>query len=291
MRKLLVVMLKTMVNFLSKIGIGRFYLVKCVYSFLLSHFFSYLKINVAEVHGNKMFLDSKDSLNLSIYGVYERFITEVFYKEVKSKMTVIDVGAHIGYYSLLSAKLVGEKGRVFAFEPDPRNFSLLSKNIEVNGYKNIVLEQKAVSSESGITKLYICEEASIYNRTYDPGDGSKFIEVESISLDDYFKSRNDKIDFIKIDVEGSEYSVIQGMINLLEKNINVIIVTEFAPNLLQKFGIEAKEYLDLLIKYGFRLYNINTSKRELELIDKTKILELYTPEKGNYTNILCKRKK
>lgn len=140
MRKILLSVYKEGVKILSGHRIRNFYPVKVINSFIISH----LKSNFAEVQGHKMFLDSKDSLRLSIHGIYEPLETELAKKEVKKGNVVLDIGANIGYYTLIFAKLVGEDGKVFAFEPDPTNFALLKKNVEMNGYKNVMFVQKAV---------------------------------------------------------------------------------------------------------------------------------------------------
>ena len=91
----------------------------------------------------------------------------------------------------------------------------------MNGYRNITLVEKAVSNRNGKNKLYISENSTGIHRIYDTRDGRKFIEIESIRLDDYFKSYNGRIDWIKIDIEGAEWAAIQGMPLLLEKNKNL----------------------------------------------------------------------
>jgi FkbM family methyltransferase len=73
---------------------------------------------------------------------------------VKEGMVVVDIGANIGYYTLIAAKLVGKSGIVYVFEPMPSNYECLCKNIEVNGYTNVVLIQKAVSNKYGIAKVW-----------------------------------------------------------------------------------------------------------------------------------------
>ena len=119
--------------------------------FLISH----AKSNIVHIQGHKMFLDQNDSLNFSIDGVWEETLTNYLKKTVKEGNVVLDIGANIGYFTLLLAKLVGTKGRVFAFEPEPNNFSLLKKNVEEDGYTNVILENKGVSYENKTTKLYL----------------------------------------------------------------------------------------------------------------------------------------
>lgn len=282
MRRIILSILRKGFKHLYGRGINNFYPIKVVYRFLSSH----LKNPnlVVEVEGSKMLLDSKDSLGLSVWGVYEPFETELFKKEILKGEVVLDIGANIGYYTLIAAKLVGENGKVFAFEPDPSNFAILQKNVEMNGYKNVILVQKAVSNETGKLRLYLCEDNKADHRIYDSHDGRKFIEIEAVRLDDYFKNYNGKVDFIKMDIQGGEGGAIQGMLLLLQKNKNVKIVTEFWPIGLRRFGIEPEEYLKVLIKHGFRLYHINEQKRRLEPITINEVMQMCPDEK--FTNLL-----
>lgn len=213
-------------------------------------------------------------------------------KEIKKGNVVLDIGANIGYYTLIFAKLVGEEGRVYAFEPDPTNFALLKKNVEINGYKNVVLVQKAVSNKSGRIKLYLSKNNMGDHRIYDSGeDGRQHIEIEAIRLDDYFEHFEGRIDFIKMDIQGAEGGAIQGMYNLLNKNNNVKIVTEFWPIGLKRFGTDPEEFLRLLIKLGFKLYEVNEQDKEIKPVNIPRLLEIYTPVKGNFTNLLCVKEK
>src|SRR5512138_2867115 len=93
----------------------------------------------AQVHGQTMYLDPGDSMGLAIQGTYEPEETEAVLRSVKSGMVVVDIGANIGYYTLLFARLVGPQGRVIAFEPDPATFALLKKNVDSNQHRNVEL--------------------------------------------------------------------------------------------------------------------------------------------------------
>lgn len=288
MRRIILLILRAGRKFLSGCGIYKFYPIEVALNFLTPRLKSSFRA-VANVEGHKMFLDSEDILDLSVWGVWEPLETELFKKEIKKGDVVLDIGAHIGYYTLIFAKLVGGNGQVYAFEPDPENFALLKKNVEINGYKNIVLVQKAVSNKTGKIKLYLCEDRKVDHSIYDPHDSRKSIDIEAIRLDDYFKDYKGKIDFIKMDIEGAEEGVIQGASSLLQKNKNVKIVTEFLPIALRRSGIEPKEYLKLLIKHGFSLYHINEQEKKIEPANIAELLETYTPERGNSTNLLCIR--
>lgn len=272
-------------NLLSRLGIERFYLGKVVSNFIISH----LKPDFVVVQGHKMFLDSKDSLRLSIYRAHETLEMEAI-KKIEKGDVVLDVGAHIGYYTLIFAKLVGEEGKVFAFEPDPDNFALLKKNVEMNGYRNVIFVPKAVSNRTGKIRLYLSEENSGDHRIYDSHDCRQSIQIESIRLDDYFKDYDGKIDFIKMDIEGAEWAALQGMSRLLMKNKNLKIISEFWPLGLKRSGFAPEEYLKSLVQSGFELYHVNEKKKKIEAIDINEFLIMYNVEKENHTNLSCIRR-
>ena len=244
---------------------------------------SYLKSDFVEIEGRKMFL-GYDILHLSVNKIWERRETLTVKKYVKKGDMAIDIGANIGYYTLLFAQLVGPNGKVYAYEPDPINFVILKKNIEINNYKNVVLIQKAVSNSSTMTKLYLSKDRT-GNRIFDStNDGmSDYIEIETIKLDDFFKNKNEKINFIKMDVEGTEILILQGMSDFLHKQDNLKIMTEFYPKLIKKLGAEPAEYLKLLSESGFKIYDINKNIRD----NPSKLIKEYTVEKDNHTDLLC----
>lgn len=282
MRKLLVLAYKKIKKFFSGYGLSNFYVIRAAHNFIVSC----LKSRFAIVHGHKMFLDPRDSLMLSLGEEYEPLATAVVKKLVKKGDTILDIGANIGYYTLLFAKLAGENGRVFAFEPEPENFSILKKNIEANGYQNVVLVQKAVFDKNEKIKLYLRDDNRGDHRIYDSGDGRQTIEITSVRLDDYFKNHNGKIDFIKMDIQGAEGAALSGMRNLLKEN-NPIMLTEFWPFGIQRFGMEAQGYLNMLQNCGFESYFLNDDKKKIEKITNSELFEKYTPENKRYANLLC----
>lgn len=287
MHKIMVSVFKFGLRIASGFHIIRFYPVRVIHKYLLKPF----KSTVANVDGHKMFLDKEDIMCLSIAGIFEEFETELAKKHVKEGDVVLDIGANIGYYTLIFAKLVGPKGRVYAFEPDPYNFALLKKNVEMNRYKNVILIQKAVSNKKEKARLYMNKENKGDSRIFNSHDGSNSIEIESIRLDDYFKDHDVKIDFIKMDIEGSEGVLLEGMPNLLKKNKKIKIVTEFWPYGLEMSGTKSKDYIKSLTNHGFTLYSLNEQKKRIEPINIIKLLTKYTPKKQNYTNLLCIREK
>jgi len=224
---------------------------------------------------------------LAVLGDEEEFETELFKKEIKRGDVVLDIGANIGYYTLIAAQPVGENGKIFAFEPDPANFALLQQNVKAFGYQNIIVVQNAVTSKTGKLKLYLAKDSKADHRIYDSQGDREFIYVEVVKLDDYFKNFDGKIDIIKMDIQGAEMGAIEGMRLLLHKNKELKLFTEFWPSGLKQFGVEPEEYLRLLIELNFTLYDINEQEKRIEPVCIAKLLEIYTPEKGNYTNLFC----
>ena len=262
--------------------------VRAIYDFFVSR----LKRGVAQVQGHKMFLDSKDSLGVSIRGIYNPLTTNLFRKEINKGEVVLDIGAHIGYFTLIAANLVGEEGKVFAFEPAPDNFALLKKNVEFNGYENVVPIEKAVSNKCGRTKLFLDERSTGNNTIYEPANAGKSVEVDVITLDEFFKDYNGNINFIKMDVEGAEPAVIEGMSRLLSKNKKLKMVTEFSSNNLKRSGIVLQEYLKLLIKHGFKLFNIDERNGKIKPIYEDAIVQFcaFCVNKNYSTNLFCSRR-
>lgn len=146
-----------------------------------------------------------------VYGTWEPKVVRVVTDTVKPGMTVIDVGAHIGYYSLLFAKCVGPGGHVFAFEPLPSNFALLQQNILLNNLQNVQLINAAVFSH---TKKIILsapdDQPNPDNGSMYKDPGLKQHEVDAITLDDFCDKFVLQPDILKMDIEGAEYDALLG---------------------------------------------------------------------------------
>ena len=263
-------------------GIGGIPLIKNLNDYAVSHIHS----EFVNVHGNKMFLDPSDSLNLSIKEIHEPFETKLIENIINNGDFVIDVGAHIGYYTLFMAKLVGENGKVFAFEPHPLNFKILKKNIELNNYQNVIFENKAVSNKNGKTNLYISKKNSGMHRIHPSKYCEEKIPVDLVKLNDYFQqSVLNKICLIKIDAEGSEFEVLKGMSNAL-KNSQIKILMEFVPEHLIEHGTQPSEMLNFLSEHGFKIFYIDENIQKVEKLKNwTKTMD----EFPNGVNLLCEK--
>ena len=240
--------------------------------------------------GHKIYLDPKDSLGLSLDPNYEPQETQLLKKIIKKNSTVIDIGANIGYFTLLLAKLVGPDGKVFSFEPDPNNFSILEKNVKINGYSNVILTQKAISDKTETTKLYLCKYSNGMHRIYQSEICEGHVEIESSKLDDFFENVkfNGNIDFIKIDTEGSEVKVIRGIKNIINMNKDVKILVEFEPGSIVQSGCSPKELLTQIENHGFKIIPVE-SKKILKIISTEELSKRFNEKNLNYVNLFCSK--
>lgn len=265
------------------LGLGRIKILRALYNAL----FQLFRPKKVMVLGHTMWLDDKDTLELGRRGIYEPFETELFQKVLKPGMTVVDVGANIGYYTLLAARRVGPKGRVLAFEPDPVNYGLLRKNLEVNGYRNVALVNQALSNKKGKAKLYLNPANRGDHRVYDSGDGRRSVTIRTAILDSFIGKK--KVDLIKMDIQGAEALALAGMKRTIRSSKGLKLFTEFSPESLKKAGSDPKRYLAALTALGFKLSEISEKDGKLIPVTPAQLLKRDW-KNGAYTNLLGMKK-
>ncbi|MDP9230805.1 MAG: FkbM family methyltransferase [Bacteroidota bacterium] len=156
---------------------------------------------------------------------YEEENFSFFKKKCKTNMTILDVGAHFGLYSVYMQKLSG--GKVYSFEPTPTTITILKKTLELNNVKNNVeVVEAAAAGQTGKAVFFVDEfPGSVSNSLVQYGDRNVTgYQVDIIALDEFVQSKNIKVDFIKIDAEGAELSVLKGAVNILETQRPIIIL-------------------------------------------------------------------
>lgn len=246
-----------------------------------------------QVNGFKIFLDPTDALELKKNKKFEKFETDLVKKEIREGDIVLDIGANIGYFTLIFSQIVGINGKVFAFEPDPNNFSILKKNIEINNLKNVILIQKAVSDVNTPLTLYLCDYNHAQHRIYPSSRCNEKITVDSITIDEYFTKTEfyKKINFVKMDVEGSEYNVINGMQKILKSNPKLKILCEFSPKQIIEHKLKPEDILNQLLRHNFKIYPITSSGEKIIPIDYTKSVVNEIMNIGHGLNLFCVAKK
>jgi FkbM family methyltransferase len=213
--------------------------------------------------GGHLLLDVDDGMQRIIYflGFQEPHINARLLTEFKPGRRIIDVGANIGYYTVLAGYGVGETGKVIACEPNPATLKYITENIRSNNLKNVALMQCAVGASSGNARLKLDLKGLGGSRLLsDAATDTDVVEVPIRSLDEIVISEGltyDSIDFIKIDTEGAEHTVLTGARQILESSKPNLLI-EVDDALLIKLGSSAKEVIALLYSFGYELFDIGT---------------------------------
>jgi FkbM family methyltransferase len=169
---------------------------------------------------------------------------------------VVDVGANIGIYSEFLCRCVGPIGLVHSFEPSPDNFRLLSS--ATRHLTNVQLTQAAVGERSGESKLYISDKLNVDHRAYKTdGDSRRAIPTQMVALDDYFKS-GQRIDLIKMDIQGYELHALRGAQRVLQENSDINLLLEFWPAGLAQAGVRWEELVEMLQGLNMNLALVRT---------------------------------
>jgi len=221
--------------------------------------FGLKKAQLIDVQGFRMYTDPKEplmSLCLQGNGCWEPAETAIFRGLVKPGMTVVDIGANIGYYSLLALSLVGASGKVYAFEPSVDIYETLKRNIEVNEGKNVTPICKAVTDKAGFINFYLSPSPS--NNSIS-GKG-KYISVPCTTLDNELAGV--KVDVIKMDIEGAEALALAGMHSVIKNNPNLVLLTEVYPLGLEATGSSLELYVTELLQW-FEVNLIDEKKHQL----------------------------
>jgi FkbM family methyltransferase len=266
-------------------GLDRLPLLRAINGRLLR----YLERAPARVGRHRLVVDPGDTLRLYSKGVYEPFETSLFEQEVRSGDVVLDLGANIGYYTLIFASRVGPAGHVYAFEPDPENAELLRRNVELNGYRNVTAVEAAVSDEQQTLTLYLSDESKAH-RIYDAGGGRGTATVEAVRLDDWFAQHGEtaRIDIVKMDIEGAEGLAFAGMRGLVARTRPRLLVTEFQPRSLARCGTEPAAYLAALRAAGYALYEIPRDATGMKVVEDRDLLDRYPVDSERFANLACR---
>ena len=225
----------------------------------------------ARVHGLTMYLDPQEEAGRNgafLWGEFEPATVAVFQRLLARGDIIIDVGAHWGYYTLLAATLCGDAGKVFAFEPHPKNYALLTRNIEANHLTNVQAFQRAVSDRSGEAVLFEAwftgghSLRALSGLAAARGGASPELNIETVALDDFFGDSSIQPRLVKIDIEGAEPLALSGMKCLIERCPQLVLIMEFNPEYLEGGGAG---FLELLAAQGFEFAIIDDERRKLEL--------------------------
>ena len=190
------------------------------------------KFITKKIYNYKMLLDLYDkgiSRTLLLFGKRELEHKKMLENIIKPEMTVLDIGANIGYYSLMMLQLMGNKGKLIAVEPSPSNIEILRKNLLLNKYNDIEVHNVAISDENGTKKFFLSEMSNLNTLNYTEKKSlnltGETINVKTLTVPQIMEGRN--LDLIRMDVEGHEVEVLNGLIpNIGVNNLYPSIIFE-----------------------------------------------------------------
>lgn len=217
----------------------------------------YFRVSIDDWH---MYVDRHDSAlgrPLAFYGKREKIESDLMKRQLHDGMVVLDIGANIGYYVLMEAHAVGDQGFIYAVEPFPNNVELLNRNIALNNVQDRVeVSQLAMSDQIGESLLEVGKTNNLH-RLKSPTESETLpdsiseIKVKTSTVDEFLKNRR-HVDLVRMDIEGFEGPVIDGMQGLLESDSPPIIVIEVHPTTYHLPGLDFGVRIHKLIELGYR---------------------------------------
>jgi FkbM family methyltransferase len=224
--------------------------------------------------GQLIFVDPLDEhLTPSIvaYGRWESWIERTIRRLLKPGDRVIEVGANVGYYTLIMGALIGPSGRLDAFEANPQMARLLRRSVVCSGRVGAVtVHEKIVADRSGAMQLYVSARAggagNLVEHGWNIGDDTEVVECEAVRLDDVFEGQS--VDFIRIDTEGAELLILNGALDLLRRSPSVKLCIEWSVGMMGLRG-DLPGLVTSLDEMGFRFWRV-----ELEGVTPMTLAEL-----------------
>ncbi|MGZ8450413.1 MAG: FkbM family methyltransferase [Candidatus Deferrimicrobiaceae bacterium] len=239
------------------------------------------------VYGHRMVARSLDrflALWFWKFGVFGAAEVGLLDRLCREGMSVLDIGANVGFHTLLFARSVRAGGHVWAFEPDPDNFATLCRNLELNSYGNVTAMQVAVGTAAGSGSLYRspfhCD-----HRTYPTEKGQRGVQVTMVSVDEFLPP-GQRVDLVKMDIQGAEGMALQGMRRTIASNPALVILMEFWPEGLRSTGFPPETVLSELEGLGFTLYRIDERTGDVEEVGHRETL-LEALAGSGYANLLA----
>jgi len=217
----------------------------------------------ADVGGARFACDLSDLIAREAYftGLYEPPVTRVVQRHLSTGAMFVDVGANWGYFALVGAAAVGPSGRVVALEPDPRMVAALDANVQTNGFDQVTAIAAAADARAGRARLAGYDDRDRnrgISRITDAAVAGPVFDVRSVAIDALTADRC-RVDLVKIDVEGAEDAVLEGMRDGLSRGRYLTVVLELHPQLLRERGVDPEQCLRRLSDTGYEGWTIDAS--------------------------------
>jgi FkbM family methyltransferase len=237
----------------------------------------YILANINEDVGRSIWLESE----------YEPVETAFWIRNIRPNDVCVDVGANIGYFTLLFSSLTAPAGRVFSFEPVQSNVRLMKASIELNQIKNVQVESIALADRDGATEFSVSTDGA-YSSLVNTGRKAEAAKVQICMerFETYARKNDiDKIDILKVDVEGAEGLVIAGMGRFLERSSASprIIQLELTDDNCAAYNMTAQSIADTVVNHGYKMFVVDTLSASLK-----RIVDLKSePKKYNFIFARC----
>jgi FkbM family methyltransferase len=224
--------------------------------------------------------------------IWEPFETQVFCRLCKQGDFVVDIGANIGWYSVIASRLVGATGKVVAFEPDPTNLQILMKNVALtaNGGE-VQIHNLALADRKSSLELFLCPDNLGDHRLFDDGTGRDVVVVEVNTLDLIFGDDPRRPTLVKSDTQGSEAKILRGAARLFADAWRPVLILEFWPYGLTHSGDEPLQFFWQLVSLGYDIYEVSEGNPKLVRLTqdsmRTRLESNLLVETMGHTNLLC----
>jgi FkbM family methyltransferase len=233
--------------------------------------------------------------NFGLEHRYEDLTTRLFERVLLGGDTVIDCGAHWGYFTLLAAALCGPTGKVYAFEPCPRNYQELTRNVAANALVNVLTDNRAVGDRFCRARLHLADSSAAHSLQplpawlRKPSRGEPSLEVEVVPLDGVAALEEVRPRLVKIDVEGSEQLVLSGMAKMIGRTQDLVLVMELNRDYLSPDA--ARPLLDRLSEFGMHFLALDEQACSQQLAPPDRIVSYLwrSPRRSHVLNLACAR--
>jgi FkbM family methyltransferase len=221
----------------------------------------------------RMYLHGSEDRHVSAVireqGQWEPFETRLLLKALGPGDRVLDVGANLGYFSLVAAARVGTSGRVYAFEPEPRNYELLVANVRLNRFEDrVTCCEAGLSDQAGQAQLYLSDNNFGDHQLQPDAPGRPAVGVTLEQGSEWFAGRESQLDFVKVDVQGAEHTVIKGLLPLLQASGDRLrVLLELTPLSLRSAGTSGAALIDTLATLGLPFHIVDHIEHRLVATD------------------------
>jgi FkbM family methyltransferase len=215
----------------------------------------------------------------------ERDVIACIERSVQPGDRVADVGANIGFYTMLLAERVGRDGGVYAFEPEPYNFTRLQSR--TRSYPQVTAVAACVTDHDGTSDLFLSPDLHVDHRTYPTSEVRRSMTVTSVTLDTFFAA-GEQLRLLKMDVQGAEFAALRGMQAVVARSPDICLLLELWPSVQDRFGPGTKALLSLLEQWNFHVYRLASGGVAGERIVPETVLPDADDDR-NFFDVLCLR--